>query len=221
MQGGDSAAIDISTLRAATANGVVTHRVRDCQREVVWLGPLRVTSVHRTLAELGAVSDEELVEIALDDALRRGLTSYVKLNRCLQEIGGRGRRGTAVLRKVLSERDPHNAPTESPLETKALRFLRKAGLPIPVTQFPLYKNAVFLARVDFAYPVARLAIEVESYEFHSGRRALERDALRANDVVDIGWRLMRLTSGAMKEEGKKIEAQIRKALADTELLLFQ
>jgi very-short-patch-repair endonuclease len=45
----------------------------------------------------------------------------------------------------------------------------------------------FLAVVDFAYPDRRIAVEVDGYEAHSGRRAVRRDKARDRALMDAKW----------------------------------
>src|SRR2546421_2829702 len=65
-----------------------TRRLPACDRS--WIGPLPVTEVSRTLLDLGAVCDRDVVEAALETALRRGQTSIPKLRWRPAEIGGSG-----------------------------------------------------------------------------------------------------------------------------------
>lgn len=64
-----------------------TTRLPDCDRAQVVGIP--VTNASRTLLDLGAVVDEETVEIALEYALRKGMTSIRRLEWRLDEVGGR------------------------------------------------------------------------------------------------------------------------------------
>jgi hypothetical protein len=49
----------------------------------------------------------------------------------------------------------------SPQETRLRLLLHRAGLPAPVAQFRVFDDAGFDARVDFAYPELKLAIEYD------------------------------------------------------------
>ena len=63
-----------------------------------------VTTIERTLVDLGAVVSGSPVAMVVDDALRRRITTLGKLTRCLAESGGRGRRGAGVIRPILADR---------------------------------------------------------------------------------------------------------------------
>lgn len=77
-----------------------TDRLPSC--DIVRLGPLVVTNATRTLIDLGAVVDEMIVHGALDDALRKGLTSIGRLKWRLEGLGTKGRRGSRVIRALLT-----------------------------------------------------------------------------------------------------------------------
>lgn len=67
-----------------------------------------------------SIVDEEAIEIALDDALRRRLLTLPRLKWRIRTIGA--------------------SPAESPLETRFVRLLKQAGLPLPENQFDDRRN---------------------------------------------------------------------------------
>jgi hypothetical protein len=96
---------------------------------------------------------------------------------------------------VLAARVPGYSPGESDLESRALRALADAGLPLPRQQYRMML-AGRKARIDLAYPAERIAIEVDSWEFHGGeqRAAFDRDAHRRDDLLAIDWAPLTYTS---------------------------
>jgi hypothetical protein len=79
---------------APSRSDVVVHRVADMpSRDTCVLAGIPVTTVHRTLIDLGAVAGADVVEAAMESALRRRLTTIERLEARMEEIGGRGRRG--------------------------------------------------------------------------------------------------------------------------------
>lgn len=194
----DGVALEVAEItdaghRRSPMPGLVVHRaddVRDSDRGR--LGPFVVASVARTLIDLGRVLPLEDVEIALDSALRRRLTTIGRLTARLDLSGTRGRKGAATLARLLAERPAGNA-NESALETRFWRLLR-SGLPLPERQYEIRSDGRLLARVDFAYPARRLAIEVDGYEFHHGRARWQRDLERRSTLALLGWRVMHVTA---------------------------
>lgn len=206
--------VEITTPRRLRSDEVLVHQSQLNDRDSTLIGSIPTTDVCRTLIDLGAVTAPEVVESALDDALRRGLTSLRRLRWRLEQLGGRGRRGVAVLRTLLDERDPKAAPAESVLEARLIRLLRRARLPEPAKQHEVRERGRLLARVDLAYPDVRLAIEADGYRFHSGRVAWQRDLERRNALTSRGWRVIHVTWNDVTSNGDEIVAQIRRALGE-------
>jgi very-short-patch-repair endonuclease len=64
---------------------------------------------------------------------------------------------------------------------------------MPELQYEIWDGPHFVARVDFAYPERKLAIEVDGFQFHSGRESFDRDRRRLSAVSALGWRLQLVT----------------------------
>jgi very-short-patch-repair endonuclease len=167
-----------------------------------------VTAPARKLLDVAPLISEEMLEAALEESLRRGLTSLARIEWQLRTEGRNGRAGTAVVRKLLSQRDPKLAATESALETKVARWFRSTRLPPPQRQYRVLDGGRFVARLDFAYPEARIAIEVMSFRFHSGRREWLRDENRQRDLKDLDWRIVEITLEDVSVRGTKLETEI-------------
>jgi hypothetical protein len=187
--------VEISIPRSRRApKGVLAHRVGPLPScDVASLGSLRVTTVARTLIDLGAVVDRDAVEIAMEDAIRRRLTSTEQLQRRLSALASHGKRGPATLKQILDDRFPGNWKSGSTFEVKVLQAIRRGGFPLPIPQFEVTANGQVAAQVDFAYPKIMLIIECESYEHHSDREPWYKDVRRYNEVATLGWRLYRAT----------------------------
>ena len=194
LDGVDSAPIEFSTTgrRRASEVGLTVHRVRSLPRDEVELrGALRVTSVPRTILDLCAVVEPAVVEMALESALRRRLATLGRIAECLAQSSST-RPGRAILRSLLHE-IPATA-TESALEIHVWRLLFEAGLPLPVRQHAVRGlGGKLVARVDFAYPDLRIAIEADGHRFHSSRSDWARDLARQNALTRLGWITYRVT----------------------------
>ncbi|MFN2594268.1 MAG: DUF559 domain-containing protein [Actinomycetota bacterium] len=195
------------------ADGVTVHYARELsQCDVTYWQDIPVTTAARTLADLGAVVDEDRVEEALDLSLRVGLVSLPRLRWQISRMDTRGRKGVAVLSRLLAARPIGYVPTESPLEARVLGKLRAAGLPEPVRQFVIRADGKALARVDFAYPAARLTIEVDGYAYHHGREVWKRDLLRRNAVTAMGWQMLHVTDADCRAKQPAFVDQVRRCL---------
>ena len=72
-----------------------------------------------------------------------------------------------------------------------------------------------VARVDYAYPEARLAIEADGYRWHSGRVRWEQDRARLNELTLLGWRIIHVTWSELIRNPEAVVARIRTALTGT------
>jgi restriction endonuclease-like protein/putative AbiEi antitoxin of type IV toxin-antitoxin system len=198
--------------RKAPTEWITLHRTSRLDRaDVTRNGPIPVTTPTRTLADLCGVLGRDDVEPALDDALRRGLTSLPRLRWDAERLGGRGRTGAGLLAELLRERQQGWRPPASRLESRVAGLLRKAGLPPPVPQYQIRYRGRLLARVDFAYPEMKLAIEADGYRHHSGRIAWQRDRIRRNALTSRGWRILHVTWQDLEARPGEVVAEIRLA----------
>ncbi len=199
--------------RRARHDRVVVHETNaidpiDC----AFVDAIPVTTVERTLLDLGAVCHESVVELALDAAERRELVTIASVRAALDRLARPGRNGVGTLRALLDRGSPRRAVPESDMETMLLQVLRRGGLPEPLTQHEIRQGRVFVARVDAAYPEARLAIEYDSYQEHAGRLALVRDVERRNRLIAAGWTPISATAVDLQSGGLALCATIRSAL---------
>ena len=60
----------------------------------------------------------------------------------------------------------------------------------------------------------KVALEFDGFAFHSSRRVFDDDRARQNDLVDVGWRVFRLTSTALTSDPPRAIAPIRRSRRD-------
>jgi very-short-patch-repair endonuclease len=205
---------EVSTPRhLRSTKGVRARIVEDMDRsDVAVRRSIPVTSAARTLVDLAGATSEQALEIALEDALRRGLTSVEHLAATLERLGSQGRRGAGRLRRLLEARGSGERPTESALETRLGRVIRKSALPRPVRQHSVWQGATFVARVDYAYPEIRLAVEGDGYRYHTGRAAWRRDLERMNALIAAGWVVLRFTWDDVVHRSASVVTEIENTL---------
>lgn len=201
--------VDLRTKRP----GVIVHRISSKPaRDVTQILGIPLTTVHRTIVDLGAVVDIDTVEAAMESALRRKLTTIERLQRKLGELQGPGRRGAGTLRKVLDRRDPGAPSTASGLETDFSQLLRRNRLPQPTRQQVVRDEVGLVARVDFEYLGCDVVIEVDSREHHLRMQQWEKDLKRRNRLTNCGKRVLHVTYHRMKTDEAGIVREIRSAL---------
>lgn len=209
FDGFDPGPVEVSVRRGRRVReriGVV-HEVRSLPRlDRTTVGRFPVTSGARTIIDLAAVAADDELVAAIGSALRDGLTSEAFLRRRFGVLGGRGRRGTRALRRVLDGPFGH-----SDLERAFLRLVREAGLPRPRTQVVFGADQV--ARVDAYWDDEGVVVEVLGHRWHSSRRDLQRDAQRRNELQEIGLVVLEFTSDDVVRRPAAVIGRLRRNLA--------
>lgn len=158
-----------------------------------------VTTAARSIVDLSAQLTYRQLGAAVDDAVRRRVMLLESFRRCVARLAEAPGRRTSVLQELLAERLPGYNPGDSDLETRVLRLLVARGFPPPAQQHRVRIGGRTF-RIDLAYPVLRLAIELDGWEFHSSRSAFDDDLARDNLLVAQGWTVVRFTSRSTDEE---------------------
>jgi hypothetical protein len=180
-------------------------------RDVTVLRGLPVTTVDRTLIDLGDDLPAERVELAYESAYRRRLTHPWRLGRRIEELGTTGRKGPSVLRWIIDVQED-TAPTGSALEVMFLQLNRRAGLPTPIRQRVFKDARGRVIRVDFIYPGTNVVVEVDGRAFHLRRLKWEEDLERRNRLTASGLRVLHVTYRRMKGDPEGVIAEIEQAL---------
>ena len=76
---------------------------------------------------------------------------------------------------------------ESAMESEARLAMVDGGLPMPKLQYEILDGNGELRRVDFAWPDAKVAVEYDGVDWHSGPDAMRRDRRRQAALMDVGW----------------------------------
>lgn len=156
-----------------------------------------VTTLARTIVDLGATEHPSRVELALHAAVRSGLR-WSDVERAVSELSAQGRAGVPLARSLV-ERDSGRPPLGSGLEGRLLRILRAAGLPEPRRQVDLGAGE-WVGRVDFLYDDVRLVIEVDGGWHHEHALAVRRDKRRAAALAAAGFRVLPLPESFIRSD---------------------
>jgi very-short-patch-repair endonuclease len=165
-----------------------------------------VTTVSRTLADLGGVVPFDILERSLEWGLRHGCTSLDGLEELVTLRSGPGVRRLAA---VLAARPAGAPPTESDAETLFVQLTRRAGLPNPVRQYRLRLRGR-LVRLDFAWPALHLAVEIDGAGVH-GPDTLPADLRRQNRILLDGWFILRYPWEAVAHDWARVMSELREA----------
>ena len=191
--------------RISARAGTRLRRAQLDRDEIVERMGLPVTRIERTISDLALLVSLTDAVVAVDEALHKGLTDLTALWQSVASSAHR--RGVGRLRRVLRVAEPR---TESPMESRLRVLLILAGLPRPDAQVEIRDEAgMFIARVDFLYPRARLVIE---YDGSTHRDTLVDDSRRQNRLIQAGYRLLRFTSSDLRAPTAVVD-QVRIALS--------
>jgi hypothetical protein len=164
-----------------------------------------VTSVARTLLDI-AESDPSRLTRAWDTAERLRLLDVRAVEAAC--AGGYGRRGLKHLAPLIEDRTRVIPDIRLELEARFFDMCRAFDLPLPSCNV-----LVEAYLVDAFWPAQRLIVELDSWEFHQGRHAFERDRERDAVLQAAGYRVIRITWRKLTEQPEEVAALIHKLLA--------
>lgn len=168
-----------------------------------WTEGVSTTALPRTLLDFAAV-DPRFIGRALDNAQRLGLLDLIAIDALISR--SRGFRGVARLREALVIHRP-SAFTRSDLERRFLELVRRADLPLPAMNFFAEGH-----ELDAYWPAERFAVELDTYDYHGGRVAFERDRLRQEDLKLAGIEITRITGARLDREPEAVMNRLRRLL---------
>ena len=149
-------------------------------------------SATRTLIEIARTEVPKQLTVALDSAIRDGLTTEDFLHRRMMELRTRGRPGLDKLLQVMAGAELSRGG-HSWLERTFLELLGELGLPRPVTQQVMAQRRNKMIRVDCHFPGTNVIVELLGYEHHRTTMQMENDAERLNRLQLDGFAAMQFT----------------------------
>jgi hypothetical protein len=189
-------------------SGMVIHRSRRLSgSQVTTHRRFPTTAPARTLIDLADITPRPLLDALVADATRTGLVTVDYLRRQLHSL--QGRRCTPFLRRLLDDFDP---AMESVLEREYAHVVAVAGLPAGSSQYEIWDGPLLVARVDFAYPDRKLAIEIDGYAYHSTLQQFERDRRRQRALGAQGWQVQRFVADDVRGHPGDVVAELARLL---------
>ncbi len=183
--------------------GVRVHNTRHLpQQETALHDGIPVTSLHRALLDFAAVAHKQEPRLAIEAAERREKFDLREMDAVLAR--NPNHRGRRAMRAALVEVEGPPADTRSELERRFLALVRDAGLPEPQSNV-LVEG--FL--VDLFWPEQRVAVEIDSHEFHKLRREFNSDRYRNAKLQLAGCIVLRVTEERMDSPDELLSDVIR------------
>lgn len=176
-----------SHTRAGGTRLHTAHELRDDERTVI--DALPVTTPARTLLDVAPRIDEPTLERWVWEQARRDPRLVHALAQ--QLLRRPGARGSRRLGRILAGLHPQVGQAGSPLEVIGLIGLRDAGAPQAALQH-VVRNADgrFVARVDAAWPDARVIVEFDGRAYHAPTSARTHDEARVAALRALGWHVI-------------------------------
>jgi hypothetical protein len=187
--------------RRRSVPGVYVHRTRRIER--VRHRDLPVTPVARTLLDFASAAPPHGLRRAIAEADYLRLLSLEEIDAVL----GRGRPGSAALRRALQRHRPQYARTLSPLEDRLLDLCRSHGIPLPEVNVTV---AGF--KVDALWRNQRVIVEVDGHAAHDSGTAMERDRDRDLGLRAAGYDVLRYTWRQVVQRSDDVAADLSSAL---------
>lgn len=196
-----------------------------------WLPPAHLTTVDglpctslaRTLFDLAGLSSpnrlrrgrsfvhERRVERTVDHAITQLGLRIDQLADVLATLGGRGRPGTQLMRRIIDARGEGYVATDSELEDLLCDVLEAHGLPRPERQRALGGDLP-AGRVDVVYLDARLVIEADSRLHHTALIDADADRWRDIELAAAGFTVIRVTWWILVHEPDRFADRVSRVL---------
>ena len=188
--------------------GIRVHRSRSLTPgDHATVRGIPVTSVARTLADLGDVAPATHVRSAFAAAERLQLLDMAAIDDALAAAGNR-RRGARILGELLRAYDPRWSQSRSDLELAMLDLLEAHDL--PAAEINAWVAGRYVA--DLLWPDRRLVVEVDSDRYHRSPSARRADARRDHDLRRLGYRVLRISEHDLAGAHPAVAERIRRAL---------
>jgi very-short-patch-repair endonuclease len=192
--------------------GVHVHRYQDlADRWITTVHGIPATNPERTMIDLAAVLRPARLELVLDAALAQNV-DIGRLIFAFNRLARRGRRGIGRLRPLLDARGDGYVAPDSELEKRFLQLVRRNQLPEPVRQMPTWWEARLIGLADFAFPVAKVIVEVDGRLGHTQLLDREGDLLRDQLAGAAGWRVLRITYRQLTQHADRTLDLVRSAV---------
>ena len=191
----------------STVPGIRVRRWALAPEQVTARRGIPVTTPETTAVDLGRTPGPVEESVALVDALVA--CRATELDAVRAAAAAATGPGCRRARRVV---DLADGLAGSPQETRLRLLLHASRLPRPVAQHTVLDAAGrFVARVDFAWPDRRVAVEYEG-RWHGRPQQVASDRARLNRLTAAGWRVVFVTAEDLREPDRLL-ARIAAVLA--------
>jgi hypothetical protein len=202
--------------RSPEIDGVVVHRCRRIDPVDIVQRPdgIRLTSPPRTIFDSADMIGHEATASVIEQVLNEHRVTFGTISDTVQRLYHPNRPGSRTVLAVIRSRPSWQQALQSDLEVRVLEEIARQGLPRPLTQYPMTLPGGRNIVVDFAWPSAKVAVEVDHPTWHDGRLDAHADKGRDRKLTTIGWAPTRITD-------IDVNGGLRDAVADIGRILHQ
>ena len=183
---GSLAHVTVPGRKRRRRNGIAVHGMALEPFERAVISAIPVTSVARTLLDLAGSASMLELRRAYERSERLRVLDMAEIVGVLE--ANPRRRGVRRLARLADYDPAAAAQAASELELMFLDLMRNAGLPSPQVNVLVHGYLV-----DFYWPRAGLVVELDGYEFHSGRREFQRDREKITSLQLAGLTILPFT----------------------------
>jgi very-short-patch-repair endonuclease len=182
-------------------------------RHTAVLDGIPTTTVARALFDVAGDLHPKRVERAMDGALARRLTDVGSLHRTVAELGGSGRPGTDLMRRLTADRPLGSRPPESNTEARLNELLVQDGQAPLIRQVDVGDGDSWIGRVDLRDADLPLVIEVQSQLFHGSLVDRSSDHLRLGRLRGAGFTVLEIWEEEVWRRPRRAVGRVRSARA--------
>lgn len=190
-----------------SAGFVVIRRTARMPEPVYYCGPIRFTAPARAVADAARILDD--LRKVRDVVATPVQSGWCRVADLAHELAVGPRQGSARLREVLAE---VAGGVRSVAEADLLDLIKHAGLPMPMFNARLFVGKRLVAVADAWWPRQRVAVEVDSREWHLSPEAWEETVRRHARMTAQGILVLHFTPKQIRTERAQVVATIRAAL---------
>lgn len=183
------------------------HRTTRMPGRICEVGPVRYVPAPRAVADaVRDLSSLRDVRAVVADAVQRGRCTVRDL---LAELTTGPNAGSVLFREALTD---VAGGIRSAAEGDLRDLLARSGLPMPLFNPSLYDGDTFIAKPDAWWPELGIAVEVDSWEWHSSPEDHANTLARGRRMGKRQVIVLRFTPKQIRSEPARVIAEIREAL---------
>jgi very-short-patch-repair endonuclease len=198
-----------TTRRVRSTDRIRVHRTTALSPDdVTTVDGIPVTTVARTLVDLACVVPVDHLEKVILEADRRRLLDVRSVDAALARTLQRTAGGRATLIAALDQHASYALQLDAgTMERLLLAIVRSNALPPP-----LIRHMLDGREIDACWPQARVAVELDGWEFHRHRRAFQSDREKSNTLTVAGWTVLRFTHHDLAHRPAYVAEQLARVL---------